>query len=116
MKKNKSVDPARIGLTSYDATAHVQKNSDAGLCWKPLGAATAAVRVGKHTPVMIFNDSGGTKFVAFGTSSLLAPTGAANGLPVMHHEPVVFNSGDSEYIIASGASVYVYTADPEIDQ
>lgn len=115
-KKPKSIDPARIGLTSYDALAHVQKNSDAGLSWKPLGAATSAVRVGLHTPVMVFNTSGSTKFIAFGSSSVSAPSGAADGLPALNSVPVVFNSGENDYVIASGASVFVYTADPEINQ
>lgn len=115
-KKPKSIDPARIGITSYDSLAHVQKNSDAGLSWKPLGEATAAVRVGVHTPVMVFNTSGTTKFVAFGGSSMLAPTGAGDGLPALNNTPVVFNSGESDYVMASGAGVYVYTADPEINQ
>lgn len=115
-KKNKSVDPARIGITSYDVAAQVQKNSDAGLSWKPLGTATSAVRVGPHTPVMILNDSGSIKYVAFGNASISAPTGPSDGMPCIHHSPVVFNSGENEYIRASAGNVYVYTADPEINQ
>lgn len=115
-KKTKSVDPARIGLTSYDVAAQVQKNSDAGLSWKPLGLATAAVRVGQHTPVMIFNSSGSTRFMAFGSASVAAPAGPADGIPALNNAVIVLNSGESEYVIASGGSVYVYTADPEINQ
>lgn len=115
-KKAKSVDPARIGLTSYDVSAQVQKNSDAGLSWKPLGAASAAVRVGPHTPVMVFNTSGSTGFVAFGAAGMSAPSAATNGMPVLNNSIAIFNSGESEYVRASAANIFVYTADPEINQ
>lgn len=115
-KKAKTIDPARIGITSYDVPAQVQKNSDAGLSWKALGAASAAVRVGQHTPVMVFNTSGTLGFVAFGGASVAAPTAATNGLPALNNIPVVYNSGESEYIRASGANIFVYTGDPEIGQ
>jgi hypothetical protein len=113
-KRNKSIDPARIGITSYDATAQVQKNSDAGLSWKPLGAVGSAVRIGKCTPVMLFNNSGTTQFVSFGTSSVAVPAGPGTGIPVLNNQPVVYNSGEHDYVIASSSSVYVYTSDPEI--
>lgn len=115
-KKNKAIDPAKIGISSYDSRAQVQKNSDAGLSWKPLGSISTAVRVGAHTPVMIFNNSGAISFVAFGDASLASPTNPSNGLPVSDYERVVFNSGENEYIRSNSALVFVYTSDPEINQ
>ncbi len=115
-KKNKSIDPAKIGISSYDARAQVQKNSDAGLSWKPLGSISTAVRVGKSTPVMVFNNSGSVNLVAFGDASVAAPTDPSNGLPVNEYERVVFNSGENEYIRSNSALVFVYTSDPEINQ
>ena len=115
-KQLKSLDPGKISQKSFSIQAEVQKNSESGLSWKPLGAASAAVRVGAKTPVMCFNSAGAVAFVAFGDQTIAAPTTGANGMPVLANSSSVYNSGDSEWIRASAGTVFVYTADPEINQ
>lgn len=115
MAKNlKALDPARIGIKSFSNLAEVNKNSDAGLSWTPLGAANAAIRVGPKTPVMCFNNTGAVVFVSFGDQIMAAPSAPANGMPVPANSFVVYNSGDQTWVRASSANCFVYSADPEV--
>lgn len=115
-KYQKVSDPGRIGQKSFSLIAEVQKNSDAGLSWTPLGEASAAIRVGKKTPIMLFNSTGVIGYVAFGDSAMAAPTAPANGIPVLPNSIIILNSGENEFVRASVNTIFAYTADPEANQ
>jgi len=115
-KYQKVSDPAKIGQKSFSDIAEVQKNSDAGLSWTPLGDAATAKRVGKKTPVMVFNSTGSIGYVSFGAAAVASPAAPASSLPVLPNSVIVFNSGENEYVRTSAATLFVYTADPESNQ
>lgn len=91
--------------------ATVIRVAQAGLDWNPLGDCSTAKQCQPNTPVMIYNSTGATVFVAFGAQAMGAPTTAANGIPVLAGEKFVANSGVNSWVRASAALVFAYNAD-----
>ncbi len=91
--------------------AAVIRVAQAGLDWTPIGSITSAVQCGRNTPVMIYNSTGTTLYIVFGSQSVAAPTGPANGVPVLSGQIFVANSGLSSWVIGSAAGLYAYNAD-----
>jgi hypothetical protein len=114
MKTPRAIGPGTAQSRMFDPLAYVNRVSNAGLSWSPLGAAGSAVLVGAITPVMVFSAT--AAFVAFGNDSVAAPTSAANGLPVPANTPVFYNSGPNTHVIGSASSVFIYSADLEVSQ
>jgi hypothetical protein len=110
MTTKRILGPAKIAQNVYSDASHVQRMADAGLAVKPMGDLSAAKRVGKAAPVMVFNSGNHPAYVAFGDQSVAAPSTPATGIPVMPGEKVFLNSGDDQWIRASTADVYGYSA------
>ena len=112
-KLNKIVSPGTISQNTYDGDAKAQRNSESGLSWTPVGAINAAVRVGKSTSIMIYNSAGAVGFVKFGAQAVVAPTTAANGIPILPNSIMIISSGQSDWIIGSAATLFAYSAELE---
>lgn len=106
--------PPQIFQSIFGDKASVVRIAEAGLDWTPKGAANNAVRVDKGTPVLCYNGGAGVAFVAFGAQGMSAPSTAANGIPVLAGQTFVLNSGDSEWVRASSASLFVYVGDFDV--
>jgi len=112
MKKNtRIVDPGKREQLLFAGDSCTQRNTEAGLDLKPIGALNAAKKVGQSCPVLVFNSSNVVAYISFGDASVTAPTGAANGIPVLPNEKFIVNSGKATHIIASNANVFGYTGD-----
>lgn len=83
----------------------------AGLDWHPLGDVATATLCLPNTPVMLYNSTGATLFVAFGAQAMTAPTNATNGIPVAAGEKFVASSGANSFVRASAAGIFAYNAD-----
>ena len=112
MKKNtRIVDPGKRDQLLFAGDACTQRNTDAGLDLKPIGQINTAKKVGQSCPVIVFNSGAAVAYIAFGDSSVSAPTGPANGIPVLPNEKFVVNSGKHTHIISNSANAYGYTGD-----
>lgn len=112
-KLTKLTDVWKIIQAAFSDDAQVERASESGLSWQPMGAAANAVKVGSSTPVMVFNSAGSIAYVAFGAAAMAAPSAPANGIPVPAGATIIVNSGDNEYVRASAATVFVYASEPE---
>jgi len=110
---NKVTNPATIAQLTFQDSASVQKNSESGLEWSPLGAIGAAIKVGEGIPVLVFNSGGTVAYVAFGDYNMAAPTGPTDGVPVFPNEKFVVNSGAKTWVRASAAAVFGYVGEKE---
>jgi hypothetical protein len=120
MRKNKIEKPQEIIQYQYSNKSSSQRNSEVGLNLKPIGQATNAaakrlVRDEKFVPVVVFNaHASAVCYVKFGNKDVTAPTGPADGFPILPGEKVTLNSGENTYLRASNASgVYLYIAPEE---
>lgn len=112
MKKiNKVTDLGKIRQAVFADEASVNRHSESGLDWTPIGDVATAIRVGQAAPVLAFNSTGAVLYVAFGDEGMAAPTGPANGIPVAAGEKFVINSGANEFIRSSAAGLFAYKAD-----
>lgn len=107
----KITNPQQIFQAVYGDGSSIIRVAESGLNWTPRGAAGTAVRVDKGTPVLCYNSGAGVAFVAFGDQTMSAPTAATNGIPVLAGQTFVLNSGDSEWVRASAATLFVFVAD-----
>ena len=92
--------PVVVGLGTV---IHRTSHNDSGLG----GDLATALRVPKFRPITIYNASGAVAYVAFGDSSVAA-TGPTDAFPILDGEIAVISSGDNEFLVASGVSVYAY--------
>lgn len=104
-------DPAKRDQASFADFAQTLRTAEAGLDLTPVGAIAPAVRIGESTPILVFNSGASIAYVAFGAQTVAAPTGPANGIPVLPNEKLMLNSGPNAWIIASSAAVFGYTGD-----
>jgi len=114
MKKIKRVvDPAKITQLEFSSESCSMRTSETGLSLVPVGAVGTRVRVGISTAVMVFNAGASVAYVRFGDAAVSSPTGPGDGIPIASGEKLVINSGASEYVIASSASVFAYSSSEE---
>lgn len=103
--------------------------NDAGLAHKeinvgfsPKSFATvpdAEIYVGKHMPVKIINESGGTIFVVIGATGLAAPVGYSQGIAILNNSSEVINTGNYDYIRFNGSQAnaqYIIYEDDGLDE
>ena len=111
-KKINQVTPMGImQQAAFADLAAVVRVAQAGLDWNPLGDVATAVLCQPNTPVMLFNSTGATIYVAFGGKTMAAPTSAANGIPIAAGEKFVCSSGANSFVRASAAGLFAYNAD-----
>jgi hypothetical protein len=110
-KINQITPQATIVQALFADLAAVLRVAQAGLDWKPLGDVAAATLCQFNTPVMLYNSTGSTIFVAFGLQTMAAPTNATNGIPIAAGEKFVCSSGSSAFVRASAAGLFAYNAD-----
>ena len=80
-----------------------------------LGDLTAAVAVPPLRPVYVFNANAAIRFAAFGASGLGVPADGAAGVPIASNTGIVLSSGDNTFIRASGAGVFAFVAEENIE-
>lgn len=110
-KVTKLSDIGKIPQAIYSPDAQVQRNSDSGLSWTPIGAVGSEVKINKSIPVLFYNSGGTVAYVAFGSNGSVTVTGPTDGMPVLPNQTAVYNSGPFEWVKASSGSVYAYVAD-----
>jgi hypothetical protein len=110
-KLTKLNDIAKIPQTTYSTDAQVHRNSESGLSFAPIGAVATKTKIGQSLPVMFYNSTGTVAFIKFGDSTVAGPFTAADSLPVFPNSTAIYNSGASDWVIASTATVFVYLAD-----
>jgi hypothetical protein len=111
-KKINQVTPmGTMQQAAFADLAAVLRVAQAGLDWHPLGDVANATSCLPNTPVMVYNSTGATIFVAFGAQAMGAPTTASNGIPIAAGEKFVCNSGANSFVRASGAGLFAYNAD-----
>jgi hypothetical protein len=108
MKITKITDIGTIWQASFDDEIGAIRIIPVQASLAPLGSVASAVRVGREASVTFFQSSGSTMFVKFGAAGVVAPTTAADGLPVPSGVMVTYYSGSNTYVIGSGA-VYAYS-------
>ena len=81
-----------------------------------LGALNTAKRCGKFKPVMVFNVSAAVVYVKFGDSTVTAPTGGADGVPIPPNNYVVLASGQNEFVISNVATTFGYAAKENVSE
>jgi hypothetical protein len=110
-KIRRITDLGTIIQSVFADIASVIRVAESGLDMAIVGQITAAQRVGPNTTVWFFNSTGGTLYVAFGAAAMAAPTGAADGFPILAGERFALNSGSNSFARASAAGVFAYTGD-----
>jgi hypothetical protein len=110
-KLHRVTDPGSILQSQYSDESQVIRGAEAGLNWKPLGALGSKAQVGKARAILLYNSSASVAFVAFGDNTVAAPATAAAGIPILPNDTFICNSGLDQWIIASSASVFGYTAE-----
>ena len=79
-----------------------------------LGALGSAVRCGAFKPVYIVNTANALAYVSFGASSMSAPSGGANGIPLGPYQGLMLSSGPNLFVRASAATVFGYVASENV--
>ena len=74
-KINRVTDGGTVIQAIYADLAGALRMAESGLDLTPVGSITAATRVNRNTPVLVYNSTAGTLFVAFGDASVGAPAG-----------------------------------------
>ena len=122
MKKNRLVNPSEITQNTYSDRSAAKRTVDAGLHPKPVGlVSNVAKRIcsdvkQSNVPVIFYNQTTAVVFISFGDAAAVAPTGPANGFPILAGEKCTVNSGPNTHAITSSASgIYAYSA-PEEDE
>jgi hypothetical protein len=112
-KLTKLNDVAKIPQTTYSADAQVQRNSESGLSWLPVGPTNTKYKVGQSIPVLLYNSTGTVVFIKFGNDAdcNTAPTAAANGIPVLPNSTIVYNSGSNDWMVSNSSGLFAYLAD-----
>ena len=103
-KITKITDIGTIWQAAFEDDSNGIRTVEAGQVLTPAGSIAAAVRVGTEATVMFYNSTAGVLYVKFGaTSGVTAPTGAADGLPVLAGQIAWYNAGANPYVISNGA-------------
>lgn len=106
----KVVSPSTIDLNLYTVDANSKRDTEGGQHWNPLGPLGAATYTGAYRSVLVFNSTASTHYVAIGGSSMAAPTGPSDGIPVPAGRSVVINTGAYDCVRSDSAGVYGYWA------
>lgn len=75
---------------------------------QPLGPANSAINCDLGDVIAFYNDSSSAKYVAFGDSTVSAPTGPTNGIALKPNDYTYLSVGMNNYFISNSSSVYAY--------
>jgi hypothetical protein len=104
-------DTQSLQSQMFDMLSGAQKGIDMGPALSILGELnSAAVHVGIGAQLRVFNNSASVAWVAFGDSSLAAPTGGSDGIAIPPNSYVFVCSGEDDHVRASAATVFGYKA------
>lgn len=88
---------------SYNRYAGALKMLPVAGMLTPIGSLISAVALPDlGTTVAIFNPTGGVLYVKFGDSTVTAPTGGADGIPVPPSQYITLAAGPYGYVISNG--------------
>jgi len=110
-KVRRITDLGTILQSIFADFAGVIKTAESGLNLTPIGALDSAKRIGKNTPILVYNNDTSDHFVTFGADGVSAPSDATDGIPVLAGETMMLNSGDNAWVISDSASVFGYPGD-----
>ena len=97
----------------YDTLTNAQRNSEVGhIIKRILGALNTAVNVGYGVQLRIYNNDSAVHYVAFGDSTVAAPSSPANGIPVPAGQYILLGSGENTHVRSDSNTVFGYEIDP----
>ena len=110
-KSGRTTSAGEIGQLCFSERSAAQRNTSVGPSLIILGAIGTAVRVGQFANLLIVNSAATAAFVAFGDSTVAAPSTLANGIWLPPSSHTFLSSGLNTYVRASAATVGAYKAD-----
>jgi hypothetical protein len=118
--KGSSTGPGNQSQLRFNEAACSDKVSESGLNFfyganaGILGALNVAKECGPFKTVYVFNTDAAIRYVRFGNAAVAAPTGAADGFPLLPSTGMMFASGENTHVRSNHALVFGFVAEDNV--